>query len=124
MAWTLSESQGRYDEALARINEVLQRVGKAPQFLDTRGVILIRLNRLDEAIQDLQTAADTGRDTPSLASIQFHLACALSKARRRDEARQALDTALKAGLKTDNLEAKERDDLKALNDDLAKPTKS
>src|SRR5262249_12318166 len=54
MAWTLSEELKRPEEGLAKADEALKRVGRDPNLLDTRGVILTRLGKLDDAIKDLE----------------------------------------------------------------------
>ena len=113
MAWTLSEDLPRPDpaEALRRIDEALRRAGRLPQLLDTRGVILTRLNRLDEAIRDLEEAAG---DAPPGAVVSFHLARAYHQAGRTAEARAAGDRARAAGLDPARLAARERAEWEAL----------
>ena len=87
MAWTLSESLGRPKEAIEPVERAMARAGRRPQFLDTRGVILTRLGRLDEAVKDLEVAA---RAMPA-GSSSLHLARALSQAGKAAEARKALE---------------------------------
>ena len=124
MAWSLSEGMNQPKKALERINEAFDKAGVFPQFLDTRGVILTRLNQLPPAIKDLEAAALSSKGTPSYGAIQFHLARAYHLAGRKDDARLALERARAAGLKVQSLEPKERtelDDLSAKLVAVAKP---
>jgi tetratricopeptide (TPR) repeat protein len=126
MAWTLSEGLGQYQAALVRITEAFNRAGAYPQFLDTRGVILTRLNRLDEAVKDFLAAAQNAKGTSSYPTIQFHLARAYYLAHREADARVALERAKAAEpkLNIDSLEPKERGEYEDLSAKLvvaAKP---
>jgi len=106
MAWTLSEDLGRPVEALDRADEALAKAGARPAVLDTRGVILTRLGRLDEATRDLETAA---REQPT-GEVYFHLARAHLKSGRAGEARKFRDLARRAGLSRDQLQPSEQAD--------------
>lgn len=106
MAWTLSEDLHQPRKALERADEVLERVGWQPNFLDTRGVVLTRLGNLDQAIHDLEAAAAAA---PS-GSVYFHLARAYRKQGRQDDYRKARDRARQAGLRPEQLQASERAD--------------
>jgi predicted Zn-dependent protease len=75
-------------------------------------VILTRLNRLDDAIRDLETAARSG---PS-PTTYYHLARAYRKAGKTEEFRSTRDRALKSGLVADQLQPNERAELKQLLD--------
>jgi tetratricopeptide (TPR) repeat protein len=121
MAWTLSEDLGQYDAALKRIDEAFKNAGAYPQFLDTRGVILTRLNRLDEAIKDFNSASKTAKGTSSYPTIQFHLARAYDLANRKEDARAAIENAhsAKPKLNVESLEPKERAELDELSKKLA-----
>jgi tetratricopeptide (TPR) repeat protein len=125
MAWTLSENLEQYSAAFDRINEAFNKAGAYPQFLDTRGVIFTRLNRLDEAIKELLSAAHNAKGTSSYPTIQFHLARAYYLANRKEDARVALERARSADpkLKVESLEPKERGELEELSAKLAVPTK-
>jgi tetratricopeptide (TPR) repeat protein len=94
LAWILSEGLNRPGEALPLIDSLIARVGRKPDVLDTRGVILARLNRLDEAIADLEEAV---RAAPSAVG-HFHLALACRKAGRDAEFRRSRELARRAGL--------------------------
>ena len=111
MAWTLSEGLQRHDEALERINEAIRRMGRVPEFLDTRGVILSRLNRLDEAIADLEESA---KARPS-AVTYFHLTRAYRLANKMDDFRRCRDLTNKAKLDRDSLDPSDKADLSLLS---------
>ena len=81
MAWTLSEDLNRPEEGLKQANEAYLRIGWRPDLLDTRGVIEIRLGRLDDAIKDLEEAATA---LPA-GSVYFHLARTFQKKGRMAE---------------------------------------
>jgi len=104
MAWVLSECLDRPGEAMGRVDEAIRRGGRLPQVTDTRGVILTRLGRHDEAIADLQDAIK-GRPA---GSYYFHLARAAKKAGRDDLYRKNRDLARKAGIDPSKLDEPER----------------
>ena len=112
MAWTLCEGLQRYDEALEKIDEVIRRHGAFPAFLDTRGVILARLGRLDPAIADLEQSA---KATPS-ASTFFHLARTYRQANKLDDYRRNRDLARKAKLDPTSLDPTDKADLSSVMD--------
>ena len=85
-------------------DEALEHVGWEPDLLDTRGVILTRLGKLDEAIKDLESAASAMPSGP----VYYHLAKAYRKQGRGDEFRKARDRAKQAGLRPEQLQPSER----------------
>ena len=103
MAWTLSEELGRPREGLKRADEAIQKVGRQPHLLDTRGVILTRLDRLPEAVNDLGYAANELKE----ASVYYHLARAYHKMGKPDEVRRYRDLARKGGLAREQLQRSE-----------------
>ncbi len=104
MAWTLSEDMGRPEDGLRRADEALKRAGELPHVLDTRGVILTRLGRFDEAAESLAKAARALNDP----AVDFHLARAYRKAGKADESRGCRDRALRRGLTPAHLQPSER----------------
>lgn len=111
MAWTLSEELNQPGEALKAIDTVIEKVGRNPNVLDTRGVILTRLGNYPDAVRDLREAADGLRDNPS---VEFHLARAYLKMGKPEEARKSRERALKAGLGRERLQESERADWDAV----------
>jgi Tfp pilus assembly protein PilF len=109
-AWTLSEDLNQPAEGLEKINAAIKLVGPNPSFLDTRGVILTRLDKLNEAIEDMEAAAKTG---PS-AALYYHLARTYKKAGRTAEFQKYRDLAKQAGLTAGQLEPNERPEMQQL----------
>ncbi|MHC5544354.1 hypothetical protein ACYOEI_39500, partial [Singulisphaera rosea] len=103
MAWTLSENLDRPKEGLERADEMVGKVGRQPNLLDTRGVILIRLGKLDEAIADLEIAAKAIPTGPYL----YHLARAYRLKGREDDFRKVRARAKDAGLRPEQLQPSE-----------------
>lgn len=110
MAWTLSEEMGKPQEGLDRINDALKRVGLQAHLSDTRGVILLRLGRVDEAIKDLESAAAALPTAP----VYFHLARAYHKAGKTEPFEKYRDLARKVGIKPEQLQPSERDEASKL----------
>jgi tetratricopeptide (TPR) repeat protein len=110
LAWTLSENLNRPDLGLKWIDEAVKKAGDHPHIRDTRGVILTHLGKYDDAIKDLTGAA---RDLPS-GAVYYHLAAALLKAKRPQDARPWQDLARKSGLSRDQLQPTELTDWDAV----------
>jgi cellulose synthase operon protein C len=110
LAWILSEGLHQPSEALTYIDDLVQHIGRNALTLDTRGMILHRLGRHDEAIRDLEEA---NHSKPS-AVTEFHLALAYHEAGREDEFRKYRDRVKEAGLKPEQLDAPERAAFEAL----------
>ena len=94
------------EEGLKQANEALLRIGRQPNLLDTRGVIEIRLGRLDDAIKDLEEAAEALPTGP----VYFHLARAFQKKGRMADFRACRDRARQAGIRPEQLEESEKND--------------
>jgi tetratricopeptide (TPR) repeat protein len=104
MAWVLSEDLDRPEEGLKRIDEAIGHLGRGPNLLDTRGVILTKLGRLDDAIADLEPAAEA----LPIGPVYFHLARAYQRKNRNADLLKARELAKKAGLEPGQLQASER----------------
>jgi tetratricopeptide (TPR) repeat protein len=110
LAWALSEGLNRPAEALELIDALIRQVGRKAALIDTRGMILTRLRRYDEAIKDLEMVAASA---PTGARL-FHLAYAYREAGRSDAFRDALERARRLGLTSLQVDPGERDLLKTL----------
>ncbi|WP_406696191.1 tetratricopeptide repeat protein [Singulisphaera sp. Ch08] len=105
LAWALSEGHGRPEEALAMIDELVRRAPGNSAYLATRGVILIRLKRFEQAVADLETAVRVG----PTALRQFHLARAYHASGQESKFREAMDQARLSGLSLKMSDPTERD---------------
>jgi tetratricopeptide (TPR) repeat protein len=105
MAWTLSEDLNQPAEGLERIDDAIQRIGRQPPLLDTRGVILTRLSKFDQAISDLEAATQA---SPTASAYYYHLARAYHKAGRTAEFQKYRTRAKETGLNATLLEPSER----------------
>ena len=72
--------------------------------LDTRAMVYLKLNRADEAVQDMQAALAQG----GTAIRYFHQALALEQAGRKEDAVKALEQARDKGLDVKQLHPLER----------------
>jgi tetratricopeptide (TPR) repeat protein len=106
MAWTLSEELKRPADGLKWADEAIQRAGAIPQVLDTRGVILTRLDRLSDAVKDLETAAAALKDP----AVDYHLARVYRKLGKTEDARKFRDRAKGAGLTRERLQSGDQAD--------------
>ncbi len=110
LAWVLSECVNRPEEALSLVDRAAALAGPSPVILDTRGVILGRLGRDDEAIEELEHAV---RARPS-SSAFYHLARIAWKARKPEILARSRDQARKLGIDPVSLERDERADFAAV----------
>jgi putative PEP-CTERM system TPR-repeat lipoprotein len=90
LAWLYQElGDGR---ALALADKLLPASENNPEIMDTVGWIYVRNDRLEKGLALLQDAAV---HSPRQAQIRIHIAHALIKAGRKEEARKELDALLK-----------------------------
>ena len=106
IAWVLSEGLHQPSEALEKIDEVIQLTGRTPNNVDTRGVILMRLGRLEQAIDELKWVVQA---EPTDVHY-YHLAQAYRKMGRDADFRKAFEEAKRAGLTAAALDPAERAD--------------
>jgi Tfp pilus assembly protein PilF len=110
LAWALSEGLHQPSEALDKIDEAIRYVGRQPNTLDTRGVILLRLGRYDQAIEELKGVTQA----KATGVYYYHLAQAYHKAGREAEFRAALEQMRRAGVTLADVDSTERADFQAL----------
>lgn len=110
MAWTLSEETNHPEDGLKAIDEAIIKGGRQSHLVDTRGVILLRLGRVEEAIKELEIAS-ASLPTPA---ILYHLARAYRKANRPADFEKYRDKARQTGLKLDMLQPSERAEAKEI----------
>ena len=113
LAWSLGLELGEPEEGLTVIDGLIAnpKVGENPQCLDTRGMILVALERYDAALRDLRKIVAAA---PGNAVYQYHLARAYLKAGKEEEFRRHRDLARDAGLEPELLEPRERDEMQEL----------
>ena len=98
LAWELAlREPGKTDESLILVNRAIQFHGRLPSLLTTRGVVLIRANRFDQAVGDLRVARSS---EPTNANFAFHLAWALQASGNIDAARKEFREAERLGMDT------------------------
>ncbi len=99
LAWLLAFQGGKAPEALELVNRRMEITGPSASVLDTRGVILLKLGRDEEAVQCFTDAA---AQNPT-AVFYFHLAEALKGAGRPNEAEKSWLKAKELGFKKTDL---------------------
>jgi len=116
LAWLLALKEGKYEEALELVAKAMNKLGPNPSLLDTRAVIYLKMNRINQAIQDLEDAVAT---VPTPANC-FHLALAyqIGKQAPDPKAKKAFEDGLRVGLKAERLHALERDSFDRLRRQL------
>jgi tetratricopeptide (TPR) repeat protein len=105
LAWALSEGLHQPAEALGWIEQLIRRVGRKPAIVDTRGMILLRLGRWDDAINDLEEAAHGLPTGP----VYFHLARAYHQTGRETEFRKYRNLVRSSGMSQAEVDPTERD---------------
>jgi exosortase len=126
LAMLLADEQQEFEQALATIERVLQRTGPVPEFLDTKGWILVQMDRVSEAIpwlnQAMEVSARSGDLSDSPEPIgQLHLAAAYWKLGDLGQAREFLEHAVKARLQANVLSTSERQVWQTLQRELDQP---
>jgi tetratricopeptide (TPR) repeat protein len=114
LAWILTYSGGDKELALKHINLALELLGPLPELLDTRGTILLHMDRGRDAVADLQTAISLGASPIRY----FHLAQAHLKTANREDAMEALRLATELGLRESQLHPLEQKSLGDLRKEL------
>ena len=84
-------AQGQFDQALARLDKHLSSAPQDAEARFTRGLVLVRLNRNDDAAKAF---VDLTRDYPQLPEPYNNLAVIYAQQGEYDKAREALEAAL------------------------------
>ena len=109
IAW-LYQEQGNYSEGVKYAERAHQLIPNRPEVIDTLGWLLVLNGETNRGLVLLQEARIKA---PHIPDIQYHLAVALEKVGRKDEARKELNRLLKS-----NKAFPERDKAEALHDQL------
>ncbi len=96
LAWMLAmRDPSKAEEALGLINRAINFHGNVPSLVNTRAVVLIRGNRVDQALEDLRVAK---AGDPANPNYPFHLAWALLAGGDSGSARKEFREAERLGL--------------------------
>ncbi len=114
LAWLLALQPGKGAEALDIVTQAIQKAGRRPELLDTRGTILLNLGQTAEALVDLKEVAT---DAPTALRL-FHLARAYHANKERDNATRTLRKAKDLGLKIEDMHPVEREVCKKMMSEL------
>ncbi len=117
LAMLLVEQGRDFDRALQSIDRVLADSGGSPEFLDTKGWILLRMNRPDDAIRWLQMAV--AKSIASDPVLQLHLAAAYLALGQDEKAKQTLTVAQALEVESTPLHPSEREVLTQLKNRFA-----
>jgi tetratricopeptide (TPR) repeat protein len=115
LAWILGVDLNRPSEALPYADRGITVRPDDPSLLDTRGVILLRLNRLREARESLERCVDIGGIAPTTRAIALvHLGEVLQTMDDGAGARMRLESALRLDDKQTVLDAATRQKAESL----------
>lgn len=89
LAWMTAEND--YDEAIAYAERAVALAPQRAEIIDTLGWILLRAKHYEKSLEVLQEAH---QKAPHIAPIRYHLAVALEKNGRPEQARKALESIL------------------------------
>ncbi len=112
LAMLLADEAKEFEQALQCIDRVLERTGPVAEFLDTKGWILVQMDRAAEAIPWLTEAMARASSADPVA--QLHLAAAYMVTGDRDRAREYLESAKGGRLRAELLNASEQHAWQAL----------
>ncbi|NLX20799.1 MAG: tetratricopeptide repeat protein [Phycisphaerae bacterium] len=108
-AWLLATELGQAEEGLRLANRGIDRYPEYPYLLDTRAMILLRLDRLDQARRDLEHClSQPGIQPDTQASASLHLAEVSARQDNLDQARSFLEQATRLDRRHNCLSARQR----------------
>lgn len=122
LAWILGVDQDKTDEALELADKGVDRYPDNPHLLDTRGVLLTNLDRLEDAQVDLEKCLKVSADLPATqARALLHLARVHVKQGEFTAAGQRLNEALVIDRQYDVLTGDERAEIEQLMNSSSRP---
>lgn len=122
LAWILGVDQDKTDEALELADKGVDRYPDNPHLLDTRGVLLTNLDRLEDARADLEKCLTVSADLPATqARALLHLARVHVKQGEFTAAGQRLNEALVIDRQYDVLTSDERAEIEQLMSSSSRP---
>ncbi|PAY16622.1 hypothetical protein CKO51_25965 [Rhodopirellula sp. SM50] len=117
LAMIFAELPGRELEGLKHIDDAIEVAGEDAELLDTKGTVLLRGNRVQEAVRQFEKAIQSGEEK-NLPRYQFHLVQALLKLDRLQDAKKIWSEINFRDLDLQGLTPAERDALKELQQRL------
>ena len=112
LAWILSESKHEYKRALELADRGVSVAPDDDHLRDTRGVVLMRLDRLQDARKDFERMAGLGLpDSPRRAKALLQLGRVCAKMKDAAQAKRYADEALQIDRKTSVFSVQERAEL-------------
>ncbi|PAY21305.1 hypothetical protein CKO51_01635 [Rhodopirellula sp. SM50] len=119
LAMLLAEEGRDFQRALRHIDHVLKQTGAVPEFLDTKGWILVRMNRAEDALEWFNRAlAGSGGGAPT---THLHLAAAYLAVGNRDRARESFESVQVDLLRKDQLHHSEQRAWARLQNEFIRP---
>ncbi len=115
LAAILADRPDQMAEAISLLDRAIQFAGPQPNLLDTKGTILLSLNRVDEALPLLIEAASSPSPDPRYL---FHLAVAHYRAGELSSARKSFEDAQRRKLEGTVLTQSDTEMLAELNEKL------
>ena len=109
LAWILSESKHDYKRALELADRAVALAPDDDHLRDTRGVVLMRLGRLQDARKDFEKMASLNPpDSPRRAKALLQLGRVCAKMKDADQAKRYLEEALQIDSRKSVFSAEER----------------
>ncbi|TWT83603.1 Transmembrane exosortase [Planctomycetes bacterium CA13] len=105
LAMMLADEGCDFEGAIEHIDNALKQTGPIAEFLDTKGWILVQMNRAEDAIAWLTKAAEHSSSADPIA--QLHLASAYMDLGDRDRAKEYLELARAGQIRLDLLNTSE-----------------
>jgi Tfp pilus assembly protein PilF len=119
LAWILCEEQGKPEQALELAQRGLENNPNYIDLLDTHGVILHRLKRYSEALDEFKKCAALYLpNAPALSSTHFHLAKTQMQLGQNDDALKSLRKARELNSKNRGLSAANAAEIETLIEQL------
>ena len=115
----LAEEGRDFQRALRHIDHVLKQTGPVSEFLDTKGWILVQMNRAEDALVWFNRALESsGGAAPT---THLHMAAAYMAVGKRDQARESYQSVQVDRLREDQLHQSEQRAWARLQNEFDRP---
>ncbi len=119
LAMLLAEEGRDFQRALRHIDHVLKQTGPVSEFLDTKGWILVQMNRAEDALVWFNRALESsGGAAPT---THLHMAAAYMAVGKRDQARESYQSVQVDRLREDQLHQSEQRAWARLQNEFDRP---